>query len=176
MNTNTKRYLGFAGILVLAFGLFMAWYKYQYSMDEATPNEIHNPAEYSTHVLIATQSSPFKDAVLDRVISELENLEYYIKVIDVNDLNTVNAMDWNAICLIHTWEMWKAPKAVDSFITKSSTKDNIVVLTTSGSGQGMLEGVDGMTSASELITVESVSNQLVKQIKLVISNYQASLN
>jgi hypothetical protein len=174
--TNVKRYLGFVGILLLSFGIFMAWYSYKYSMDEAVPREINNPAEYSTKVLIATQGSEFKDAVLNNVISDLENLEYYIKVIDINNLDNIDPIDWNAICVIHTWEMWKAPKSVESFMANSSTTGNVIVMTTSGSGYGQLDGIDGLTSASVMTDVESISKQIVKSIKLVISNYQAAIN
>ncbi len=156
------------GIVFLLILTFMIWYKYKFSMDYVDTQEIHNPAEYSTHVLIATQGSEFKDAVLENVLEELTTLEYYIKVTDVSNLKEIAYQDWNAICLMHTWEQWKAPRSVTDFVESIPIPNDLIVIATSGSGNSQIPRVDGITSASNLSDVETVSNQIVNRIKSAV--------
>ena len=116
MSKSLSKILKTSGFVVLLLFMFGIWYKYQYSMDYASTKEINNPAEYSTHVLIATQGSDFKDAVLERLLGELTVMESYIKGIDVSLLDDIQYEDWDAICIMHTWEQWRAPKSVERFI------------------------------------------------------------
>ena len=61
---------GRARVAVVPFALLalVTWYFAHYSMDEAKPFEVNAPSARE-HVLIATQGSAFKDAVVGKVWS-----------------------------------------------------------------------------------------------------------
>jgi hypothetical protein len=71
-------------VIVLAILAFLTWYKFQYSMCVAMSFEINTP-ESKHRVLIATQGSKFKDAIVSGVVDHLKQSlgapETIIKVI-----------------------------------------------------------------------------------------------
>lgn len=137
----------FIGIVVIFF-LLAVWYKYRYSMDSVEPYTI-NSDTYQKKLLIATQGSVFKDALVRNVINYYKNDSVFIKIIDVADLPEVNHSDYNALLLLHTWEYRKPPKTVEAFITDNQNHiDKIVVVATSGEGSNSIEGVDGLAGES----------------------------
>ena len=170
---KTSTILKTSGVIIVLLFLFGMWYKFQYSMDHVPTKEINNPAEFSTHILIATQGSEFKNAVLDEMVKTLTVMEPYIKIIDVSLLEEIDYKDWDAICIMHTWEQWRAPKSVEQFVKRLPDQHDVVILTTSGTSDSKMFEVDGITSASELTEVESVANQLVSRIKAAMA--QASV-
>ena len=99
-------------------------------------------------MLIATQGSEFKDAVVDGIVAHLRARAVYVKVIDISELAGVDEDPWSAIVLIHTWEMRKPPPAVKTFVDRTRNTNKLVVLTTSGAGDFRMPGVDAISSAS----------------------------
>jgi hypothetical protein len=99
-------------------------------------------------VLVATQGSEFKDAVVGGVVEHLKARAVYVKVFDVSLLPAVNEDEWSAIVLIHTWEMRKPPAAVKTFVGSTRNSGKLVVLTTSGAGSFKMVGIDAISSAS----------------------------
>jgi len=71
-------------------------------MDVAESFEVNTPKS-EIRVLIATQGSEFKDAVVAGVVDHLKRKGAYIKVIDVSALPQVNENKWNAVVVLHTW-------------------------------------------------------------------------
>jgi hypothetical protein len=57
-------------VIVLAILAFLTWYKFQYPMDVAMSFEINDP-ESKHRVLIATQGSEFKDAIVSGLVDHL---------------------------------------------------------------------------------------------------------
>lgn len=137
-------------VVFLVFGIIsigtLSWYAGRYSMEPVAGFEV-NSDTLSTRVLIATQGSEFKDAVVAIVIETLKAEPIYFKVIDVALLPTVSNTDWDAIVILHTWEYSEPPVTVRDFVSETSASGKIMVVTTSGSGAKM-EGVDGVSSAS----------------------------
>lgn len=176
MNAKTKKFLGITVktllVVVLVMWLFGAWYKSTYSMKEATPREINDPA-LATKVLIATQGSKFKDDVVSGVVEKLVDRPIYIKVMDVSQLANVKTSDWTAIVVIHTWEMGKPPKSVSDFITTTNNGD-VIILTTSGDGHYHMDGVDGITSASKASDVDLCVREILNRIEIKIAPEEIS--
>ncbi len=77
--------LAIAVIVVGAFA-FLTWYKFHYSMEVAEPFEVIVP-DSEHQVLIATQGSDFKNAVVAGVIEALQDRPVSIKGIDVSGLS-----------------------------------------------------------------------------------------
>jgi hypothetical protein len=120
-----------AAALVAATAGFAAWYRQHYSMDVARSFDVNDPGA-TVRVLIATQGSEFKDALVAGVVAELGTRATYVRVIDISLLPRVNADDWNAIVLIHTWEMRNPPTAAKAFVARLRDTRKLVVLGTSG--------------------------------------------
>jgi len=155
---------------VVPFALlaFVTWYFAHYSMDEAKPFEVNAPSARE-HVLIATQGSAFKDAVVQGVVDRLEARPVYVKVIDVGQLPSVRESDWNAIILLHTWQMSKPPAAVRAFVDRSESRDKLVVLATSGDGKEHIAGLDTITSASSKADVPARVDEIVRRVDKLLS-------
>lgn len=163
MKLVKKIILGFI-ILLVFFSLFSVWYKYTYKMDVIESYEI-NSSSLSKKVLIASQGSEFKNTVVTGVIDRFKSNDVYFKVIDINLLKSINSNKWNAIIILHTWEMWKPPTEVKDFIDNNMNNlEKIIVVSTSGDGSFKIEGVDAFTGESIMEKVptfiEKISNKL----------------
>ncbi len=165
--TILKRIGIVVSVLLILFVAFAFWYRATYSMETVTGFEVN--ANSQQRVLIATQGSKFKEAVVNRLVEQLKARPVNIKVIDVSDLSTIHESDWNAIVIIHTWEYSKPPKAVQEFADRIRSKGNVVVLTTSGDGDYKLEGFDAISSASKLSEVNDTADQLVNKIDKILA-------
>ena len=167
MKTWKKVVLAIAAVPV-ALLVFSTWYLVRYSMAPAKPFEV-NRTDVREHVLIATQGSAFKDAVVQGVVARLEKRPAYVKVIDVASLGDVREADWNAIVIVHTWEMGKPPAAVKAFTDRAQARDKLVVFATSGEGHQHIGGVDTVTSASAMGTAPAQADEIVSRIEKVLA-------
>lgn len=167
MKTWKKVVLALAAVPVALF-LFATWYAVHFSMSPAKPFEV-NRTDLREHVLIATQGSAFKDAVVQGVVGRLEKRPAYVKVIDVASLGDVREADWNAIVVLHTWEMAKPPAAVRAFVDRAQARDRLVVFATSGEGKEHLGGVDTITSASVMDKAPAEADEIVGRIEKILA-------
>jgi rhodanese-related sulfurtransferase len=134
-----------AAILFIA----LSWFKQHYSMSIAQPYSVTVEVP-EHHVLVATQGSDFKNAVVEGVVAQLKGRPVNIQVIDVTELLNIKVDDWDAIVVLHTWENWQAEPTAKLFIEQQPNLNKIIVLTTSGDGHLKMPGVDAITSASLL--------------------------
>lgn len=121
-------------------------------MDVAESFEVNTP-ELKHRVLIATQGSDFKDAVVAGIVDHLKQRHAYIKVIDIAALPQVNEDKWNAVVVIHTWENWKPQVDAKVYLEHVKNLSKVIVLTTSGEGDYKIEGVNAITSASVMADI-----------------------
>lgn len=136
-------------------------------MELAQPLEVAGSAT-GPRVLIATQGSDFKNALTAGVLDHLKRRSAFVKVIDVTELDGIHEADWNAIVLVHTWEMGKPPRQVKAFVGRMGGRDKLVVLTTSGAGSFKLEGVDAISAASHLDDVTMRVRELASRIDAIL--------
>ena len=149
---------------VLLF-LFMIWYKYTYSMDIAETYELNSP-NLDDRLLIATQGSKFKNAITLGIVNRYKYDSVFIKVIDISALAEINPNEFDALVVIHTWENWKPPVMVASFIERTlDKKDKIIVMTTSGEGSYKMENVDAITGESILKEAPIVVEKIIEKVK-----------
>ena len=142
------------GIVVLAMAVlgFVSWYRIHYSMSPARAFEVNSRAA-ETKVLIATQGSAFKDAIVAGIVTHLKQRSAYIKIIDVSALPVIAETEWNAIVVIHTWEMRQPQADAKMFIERARTLRKVIVVSTSGAGKFKMDGVDAISSASVMTDV-----------------------
>lgn len=154
--------------VIISFFLFAAWYQYEYSMDKVYPYQINSP-ENTHKLLIATQGSDFKDAITSNIINYYQDETIYIKVIDIDGLDDINPDHYSALVIMHTWESWKAPMAVEKFIRRiGESQQKIVVLTTFGSGTYKMKAVDALTGASKQESVDYYTDQIIEKLDLLL--------
>lgn len=154
--------------VMVVFFLFLVWYQYKYSMDVVAPYTINAPT-LEKKLLIATQGSDFKDKVTGGIVDHFKSDSVYIEVVDVESLNVIDPDDFNALVIIHTWENWKPPLSVQSFIEKYGNESNkIIVLTTSGDGDYTMDGVDAIAGESKLSEVPRYINNIIDRLNKLL--------
>ena len=137
---------GIIVLLVVIFGVF--WLINRQGVIE--PFEIGS-TEMEHKVLIASQGSDFKNALVESLTTHLKEKPIFINVIDVTTLDEINEDEWGAVVLIHTTEQWKLQPDVKAYLDRAQDLNKVVVLTTSGSGEWKTEdyNIDVITSASK---------------------------
>jgi len=122
------------GVVALLIPSSLLWYRGHYSMHVARSFDAGS-ASAAQRVLIATQGSPYKDALVAGLVRHLRSRPVYIGVIDVSALPGVKPDDWTAIVLIHTWEYSQPQADALAFVERLPERRRLVVVTTSGSGR-----------------------------------------
>ncbi|TLP77271.1 hypothetical protein [Maribacter sp. ACAM166] len=160
-----KRLLWLFLAIMAAFLLFLFWYQYKYSMDVAEPYEV-NGTHWNKRLLIATQGSGFKNAVTKGIIGHFKSDSIFMQVVDIQELPDIAPENYDALVLLHTWENWKPPAEVQSFIERTKTDTTkIIVLTTSGEGNYKMDGVDAITGESILANTSLYVNKIVERLR-----------
>jgi len=158
--------LGVSVVIITFFG-FTLW-RSQYSMGVAESYEISQP-NAQDKLLIATQSSEFKDSLVSEIVSGLQSDPLTINVIDIKDLTTIDDKQWSVIVVIHTWENGRPPSEVRHFVDGPVDVRKLIVLTTSSSGDKTIGEVDGISAASQLNDLSDYSDRVVGRIRKVLS-------
>lgn len=101
-------------------------------------------------ILIATQKSDFKQAVIQAIRDTLDNNSSYLKVIDVKKLPHETIKDYHAVIILNQCMAGRPDPRVESFIDDAPQKEKIIVLTTGRLDSWKPESprVDAITSAS----------------------------
>ncbi|PWL40385.1 hypothetical protein DKG77_06095 [Flagellimonas aquimarina] len=159
-------------VLLIIIGLLLVlgtWYKNKYAMEMVMERTVNRP-ELNRSLVIATQGSAFKDSITFGIINHFESDSLFIRIIDVSGLAKVNLDDYDAMVLMHTWENWKPPMAVGSFVDKLKIeqKNKIVVLTTSGEGSSKIEEIDAITGESILENVPAYTEKIISELEQIL--------
>lgn len=158
-----------AGVVVvmLAAFVFLLWYRAYYSMDVAETFEL-NPGRVEHRVLIATQGSDFKNALVDGLLAHLREKDTYVRVIDVSALAIVDEAEWDAVVILHTWEYGEPPIAVRGYVEHAKNLDDVIVLGTSGSGTLKIKGIDAISSASVMTGVSARVADITRRLDTLL--------
>lgn len=154
-------------VIAGAFVVFATWYRIHYSMGVAQPFEVNHPSA-PLKVLLATQGSQFKDAVVSGVVEHLRERAAYVKVIDVSSLPGVQEDEWSAIVILHTWEMRKPQPDAQAFVGRARNLRKVVVLSTSGAGDFKIDGIDAISSASRMTDVAARVSEISARVDAVL--------
>src|SRR5680860_1228716 len=116
------------------------------------------------------QSSEFKDSVVAGIVDHYGSDAIFIKVIDVFALENVDPSDFDAVLIIHTWEIGKPPEPVQSFMDKNTDgRNKIVALTTSGEGSEKMENVDAITGESIIEDAPLVAEKIIARLNPLLA-------
>jgi hypothetical protein len=122
-------------------------------------------------VLIATQRSEFKEAVVSRVVEELERDLCYVKVIDLKRLEGEPAGSYDAVVVVDTCKAWSPSRRASRFVKQFPDKERLLLLTTAG-GEGWKHGalgVDAITSASKAYKVDPVADEIFGKVRKILN-------
>jgi hypothetical protein len=135
-----------------------------------SPLSAQEPAA-ARQVLIAVETSLFKDAVVNQLADTLarDNPPLLVKRIELNRLATEPIQNYQAVVLINTCRAWRPSSAVREFLKSANDADKkkLVVLTTANSGECNLgvAGVDAISAASKRTGIYAVSQTLVEKVR-----------
>jgi len=159
----------FVTILATQMGCFsvphLIWPKEDVLTRQVTP-------EATQEILIASRESEFKEKIITTIVENYQGQNVNIKIIGLSDVIAENPADYRAVLLINTCMSWDMDRKVNSFLKKYPDRDNIIVLTTSGSGEWLPKKkkrrFDAISSASEMTDVDQVAKEITEKIDLLL--------
>jgi hypothetical protein len=150
---------------LIAFGF---WYKATYSMEDTASKQV-NLADLDTKILIATQGSDFKRAIVTNIVNHFKLDTTFLNIIDVKELNTINSNEYKAIVILHTWEYGNPPPAVIDFIAENlKSKSKLIVMATSGKGTNKIGGIDALSGESIIEDASDYSDEIIERINKIL--------
>jgi hypothetical protein len=115
-------------------------------------------------VLIASESSTFKDRLATTLSARLVERKLAVEVIDIAGLADVDSAAWLSIVLVHNWEFGDPPSAVRDFLARTADPRGIIDVTTSSNGLEKPTGVDVVTSASVMDEIPELVTRIDAKI------------
>ena len=122
-------------------------------------------------MIIASDSSAFKDSIRNRIIQQYQD-EGSIDVVNIKRLKEVNPLDYDVVLIIDTCLAWSGfNPSLNTFLEDNQTKDNVVVFMTAGDPDWTYsyKGVDAITSASVVENVEVKVKEILRQIDHILA-------
>lgn len=150
------------GLILIAYMIYV----YLFYPREAEPFEISTlGAEKS--ILIATQKTEFKDALIRVLCDSLKRDSVSIRGIDLDDLYTVHPDEWDRILLVNSFII-NLNRDIRSFIDLHPVEDKTLVLVTSGGADWEPEKdleVDAITSASRKVYIPQITDLILSWMR-----------
>ena len=134
--------------------------------------ESGQPTGSKRQVLVATQNSKFKQAVVSEIHAQLKRNAVYLKIIDVQRLKNQSTSEFSAIVIINRCMAGRPDPRVESFIDSEPSKNKIVLLTTGAADSWKPDApeVDAITSASVLDESDQVAGSIVRRVLAMIDS------
>jgi hypothetical protein len=131
------------------------------------------PIDSENRLLIATQKSEFKDAVVSKVAENFEKESVFIEVTDLSNLSQKPCEAYRAIVIVNAYRFFQINQDVKEYIEASceADKKKIVLLTTAGSPHHINHqlDVDAISSASRMTSVDAVSNTIITKVQSLLT-------
>ena len=152
---------------IVLFGIFLGTYVIVNQQGVIEPFHVGNP-KAENKILIASQGSEFKNNLLEKILDQLKSDQNYFSIIDCTTLEGENCEDWDAIIIIHTLQIHEMPKEAETFLSKVSNLSKIMLVSTSGAGDDIVEGfdVDAISSASRMAAIPIIIKWINNKLEL----------
>ena len=121
---------------------------------------------FAEQVLIAGSKSDFKNALVAKVVKELNDRKITSAIVPLKQLKELDESKYDLLVLISSCIAFKPAPQVKKFLKKVKNKEKIIVVTTVGNekwGPKNLE-VDAITTASTIVKVDEIANELVIKV------------
>ncbi len=129
--------------------------------------EIGDPAA-SRQVVIAAESTPFKEALVEEIVSLLDDGDTYVRVVDhkAGDLEGLDPREYDAVLITNSGARAQVrPWVIDWLESVSAYDDNVIVHTTQINEWTPKVEVDSVTSASAMGRVSMIAEDLVGRVR-----------
>ena len=124
-------------------------------------------------VLIATQQSEFKDAVVSGIVEELGKEPCYVKVIDLKKLTDESIESYEVLVIVTTRKIWRLNRHARKFFKHVPEKEEgkIILLTTADGEdyEPKVGKVDAITSASKMEKAGAVAERIVSKVRALLA-------
>jgi len=124
-------------------------------------------------LLIATQKSEFKEAIVSKVVKGFEENNIFIEVIDLANLSNKLTEDYKAIIILNDYKFFQINRQAKKFLKNLNDYDRkkIVLLTTAGSPKLMIKSseVDAISSASKISNTDTISDKIIQKVNNILS-------
>lgn len=151
-------------LLSLFLNVFFIWFNSLQQMEYVEEYQINTHIQERS-LLIATQGSDYKNALVDQIIQHYEQTKTFIKVTDVSSLRSANPDDWDAIVIIQVWEKWAPQTAVENFVREHYDPQKMFIVTTSDSEDSQMDNIDGISGASSIERVGEDKDIILKWLE-----------
>jgi hypothetical protein len=123
--------------------------------------------ESSPHtLLIVTESSDFKDALVNRIVNSLE--DYYISIYPLSSLKDHSASDYSAVIIINTAKIQNIDKDIFNFLDTNSSASNLFIITTQDSLDWEPDlTVEALSTASLEEDIPELLNEIINWLKRI---------
>ncbi|MCP4689471.1 MAG: hypothetical protein GY859_15565 [Desulfobacterales bacterium] len=132
--------------------------------------EMGDEMNRGSRILIATQSSEFKETVISGVVHALERDPCYIKMIDVTKLAEESADRYDAIVIVNTCMAYRLNESALKFLDNVGDKEKIILLTTAADERKEYHPVevDAITSASRMSKADEIAGAIVVKVRALL--------
>ena len=156
---------------VLLFAILLLTYIIMNRQEVIEPFQLGNSGA-ENKILIASQGSDFKDALVSGIIESLKKQSIYIKVMDVSGLSEVTEEMWQALIIINTCEVGKMHSEVRHYLFQAKELNKVILFTTSGSGNWKPEdsSIDSISSASKMTQVDLAVTHIVDNLNKILGS------
>ncbi len=119
-------------------------------------------------VLVASRSSEFKKALVNKLSNALISGRITQRTIGVDNLKEIDAAEYDAVVVISTCIAWGLDPEVQLFLNRQEKHADIILVTTSGDA-GWLPNtgnsdIDAISSASKMTNVDAVARDVMAGI------------
>ena len=131
----------------------------------------HGDPGADRRILIASQGSEFKESLTGELIDNIEADSIFISIIDVTNLDSIDASEWDAIVIVHTMQIHKMPKQAMRFLGDMSDLGKVTLVSTSGAGDENVDyfDVDGIATPSRKYVIPQIVKYVMPRVEERIS-------
>jgi hypothetical protein len=127
-----------------------------------------NEASLESKVLIASRTSEFKEGVLEKIREEYAGRPVYIQGLGLTQLTQEKASDYSAVVLLNKCMSWDMDRNVKKFLKRNPGSANVVVFTTSATGEWAPKkrgrSFDAISAASETSALDKAAEEIISKI------------
>lgn len=136
--------------------------------NKALESSALNHQDFAGRLLIATEETKYKNFIIKGVTKHFENQHIYVKKIKVSDLSAIKPAEWDAICLLFSWENEKPIKPIQQFFDNYPNKERVVSLITFKDSPEKKVDMDAISGASISIEIPVKTRELIFQLQRLL--------
>ena len=119
-------------------------------------------------ILIATERSEFKDAVVQKIVAKSEEEGWFVKATDLRELPEEPTAEYQAVAIVNTCKAGRLSRHVRKVldVADEQARGKMILLTTAGDEdwQANVPGVDAITSASKEGKADAVAEIMIEKV------------